>query len=71
MINSQAIKARMKELGVTQKDLAERLGVAKPTVSQKINGVRPLYLDEAEIIAEAISLTAAEFSQIFFAKEIA
>ncbi|MBQ8263567.1 MAG: helix-turn-helix transcriptional regulator [Clostridia bacterium] len=71
MINSEAIKKRMKELGITQKDLAERLGVAKPTVSQKINGVRPLYLDEAEAIADAIKLSSSEFVQIFFAKEIA
>ena len=52
MINSNKIKGRMVELGITQKDVAITLNIAPPTVSQKINNVRPMDLDEAEALAK-------------------
>ena len=51
LINTLKIKGRIVELGLTQKDLAEELGIAEPTISQKINNVRPMGLCEAEKIA--------------------
>lgn len=46
MINSSKIKERMNELSVSQKQIASALGIAAPTVSQKINNVRPVTLEE-------------------------
>lgn len=71
MVNSRKIRGRMVELGVTQKKLAEIIGRSQTTVSQKLSGVRPMWLDEAESIAEALSIPNSEFGCYFFNSEIA
>lgn len=47
MINSSAIKERLKELNLTQKDAATSMNCKQSTASLKINNRRPMYLDEA------------------------
>lgn len=71
MVNSNKIKGRIVELGLTQKDLAKALGVALPTVSQKINNVRSMNVKEAFIIAEVLNIPDKEFRDYFFKEEIA
>ena len=71
MPNSQLIKERMHERGVAQKDVAAALGIAAPTVSQKINGIRPMDLDEARMIADMLGIESGEFGRYFFASEVA
>lgn len=71
MLNSEMIKARMKEKNVTQKDIANILGIAPPTVSQKINGVRPMDLNEAEVIAKKLDIMPSEFGRYFFGTVVA
>lgn len=66
MINSKKLKDRMKQRSVTQNDLSGILGIAKPTVSQKLNGVRPMFLDEAEKISRALEISDEEFASYFF-----
>lgn len=68
MINTNKIKGRMKELGIVQKDVANKLGIAPPTASQKINGVRPMDLDEARMLADLLRIDRAEFGTYFFAQ---
>lgn len=66
MINSNKLKGRMVELGITQKDMAKYLGIATPTVSQKINNIRSMDLVEAEKIATMLKITEEEFGEYFF-----
>lgn len=66
MLNSNKIKGRMKELGIVQADVAKRLNLAEPTVSQKINGKRPMDLDEARALAEMLHIENSEFGVYFF-----
>ena len=47
MVNTNKIKGRMRELEITQADVAKCLNIAQPTVNQKINNIRPFDLDEA------------------------
>jgi transcriptional regulator with XRE-family HTH domain len=68
MINSDKIKGRMRELGLIQKDVARELGVAVPTATQKINGVRPLYLDEVGKLADLLQINPTEYEDYFFAR---
>ena len=58
----------MAEMKVTQADLAKYLGVATPTVCQKINNLRPFTLDEAEKVAEKLEITDKDFGTYFFTK---
>lgn len=69
MIDSGRIRKRMKDLGVTTKTLGEAIGLKQPTVSQKINEVRPMLLSEAEKIAEVLNISDDEFCDFFFACE--
>lgn len=71
MINTNKLKARIVELGLTQKVLADALGVATPTISQKINNIRSMDVKEAFIIAEVLSISDEEFREYFFKEEIA
>lgn len=73
MINERKIKARMVELGLTQKDLAkpEVLNCSCPTVSLKLNRKRPITLKEAEALGKLLKLSEIEYYYYFFDPEIA
>ncbi|MCB6572108.1 helix-turn-helix domain-containing protein [Eubacterium limosum] len=66
MLNSKLIKQRMAQMGLTQKNLAEMLNLASPTVNQKINNSRPLTLQEAEKIAKILKIEDNLFGEYFF-----
>ena len=66
MLNTDKIKGRMRELGIVQADVAKRLNLAEPTVCQKINGKRPMDLDEAKALAEMLVIDKSEFGTYFF-----
>lgn len=69
MINTRKVKGRMTEMQLTQKDVAEALGLAQPTVNQKINNIRPMDLNEAEKLSELLQIKPEEFNIYFFYKE--
>lgn len=71
MINTLKIKARMVELGLTQKSIAAEIGIAAPTVSQKINNVRPMMLDEVERFSEILKISDDQFREYFFYNPVA
>ena len=70
MINSQKLKERLKELGLSQSKLAAQLGLASSTMTQKINNVRSMSLDQAEKIAEVLQISDAEFCHYFFGHRV-
>jgi len=67
MVNTNKIKGRMKELEITQADVAKCLDIAQPTANQKINNVRPFDLDEAEKLSALLGIESGEFGVYFFA----
>lgn len=67
MVNTNKIKGRMKELEITQADVAKCLDIAQPTANQKINNVRPFDLDEAEKLSNLLGIESGEFGVYFFA----
>lgn len=66
MINTNKIRGRIVELGMNQGDIANRLGMAQPTFSQKINNIRPMDLEEAEKISEILEIPKESFCEYFF-----
>lgn len=66
MVNSNKLKGRIVELGLTQKDLAKALGIATTTISQKINNVRSMSLNEAFTIADILKIPDEQFREYFF-----
>lgn len=71
MVNTNKIKARIVELGITQKVLADAIGVATTTISQKINNRRAMDVSEAFKIAEVLKIQDTDFREYFFKEEIA
>lgn len=71
MVNAREIKARTKELGLRQADIAAAWGIKQPSANQKINNVRPMSLREAEILADLLKIGDGEFAKYFFSQEIA
>ena len=67
-MNNRKLKGKLVEKGFIHKDLAAKdcWNCALCTVSQKLNGVRPITLDEANIIGDKLELTAQEYYDIFF-----
>lgn len=66
MVNTLKIKARMVELGLTQKDIATALELATPTVNQKLNNKRPMNLNEANLIANILNIDSFQYCEYFF-----
>lgn len=67
MPNTQLLKQRLSEKGITQTALAQIVGVAVPTICQKLNGTRPFTLEESEIVAKALDIPDGDFGKYFFA----
>lgn len=68
MVNTNKIKGRMREMKITQADVAKCLEIAQPTANQKINNVRPFDLTEAEKLSSLLDIDSGEFGKYFFAK---
>ena len=66
MINSNKLKGRMKELEITQSDVAKHLNIAQATANQKINNTRPFGLEEVEKLCELLDIGPQEFGDYFF-----
>lgn len=71
MVNTLKLKARMVEFGLTQKDISKVLNIAPSTVSLKINNVRPMCLNEADILANTLKINTMQFGEYFFSSKIA
>ena len=56
----EAIKARRRELGLTQAELAERLGVHAATVAQAEAGKREPTISTVQRYADALETTVGE-----------
>nr|DAF69117.1 MAG TPA: Protein of unknown function (DUF739) [Bacteriophage sp.] len=67
-MNTRKLKGKLVENGIIHKDIAAKdcWNCALCTVSQKLNGVRPITLYEANIIGDKLNLTAQEYYDIFF-----
>jgi len=70
MPNAYKLKGRIAELGTSQQALAHAMGMSQCTLSQKINGKRPFFLDEAEKLALLLNIQPNEFGCFFFSGKL-
>ncbi|KAF5066234.1 helix-turn-helix transcriptional regulator [Oscillibacter valericigenes] len=71
MINSSAVKLRMKALQLTQDAVASKMGLSQCVLSQKINNKRPMTIKEAEKLQEILKIPDAEFRFFFLTGKVA
>ena len=68
--NPNELKAARVKRGITQKALAKMLKCTDANYCMKENGVRRLFISDANDIANALKLSPREITDIFFAKNI-
>lgn len=68
--NPNELKAARIRRGITQKDMAGFLGCTVPSYCMKENGVRNLFVKDANGIADALKLSPQEITTIFFHSEL-
>ena len=65
MKKHMALRTRMLEKDVSQRELARRIGVSVAWFSQKMTGKRPFYVSEAWEIMKALSINPENMAQYF------
>lgn len=68
-INKNLLHARVVEQGLRLQDLAEMIGMAYSTFSQKLNGAREFSRQEMLAIKTKLCLNEDDFLNIFFPHE--
>mgnify|MGYP002517153549 CR=1 FL=1 len=73
VIKTNELKAQMKRLEMTQKDLAKAIGMDPATLNRKINNENGtvLTVKEANEIAQALNIPRESMTDIFFASKLA
>lgn len=73
MIRTEKIKRQMRSAGITQEQLANRLGIDPSTLNRKINNADgcKISVREANEIASILNFRKDELTDIFFAEELA
>lgn len=56
MVNVRALKARMVELDLTLDDIADAIGKTYATARNKVNGITPFTVHEAEAVQELLGI---------------
>lgn len=55
-MNANLIKAKMKEKGVTQAEVAKMIGISTNSLSRKMLGKRDFKLSEVRMLCDALSI---------------
>lgn len=66
MFKKLKLKGKIAESGLTQSEIAEKIGISAPSLNAKVNGARPFTIDEVQRLVQAINLTNDDLISIFF-----
>jgi transcriptional regulator with XRE-family HTH domain len=55
---AQDVRARMQVLGMSQRELAEKLGISQPRIAELLSGRHAANLDTVERVAKALQCDA-------------
>jgi plasmid maintenance system antidote protein VapI len=71
MINIPKLRGKIVENEMSISDLAEKMGISKSALYQKINNSVSFTIDEVATISKVLNLSKDEFNNIFFADFVA
>jgi len=72
MVNINKLKGKIVENDLTIEKLADEVGIDRSTLYRKINNKGESFtIKEADLIAKALNLTAAEVNAVFFSQFVA
>lgn len=70
MTDYNLLRFKIKDSGMTMTAIANKSGICRPTLANRLKGRGRFYDYEIEGLAKALRLTNAERDKIFFAKEV-
>lgn len=65
MINTHALRVKMKAQNVSMQDMADAISKSKTAARQKISNFRPTFLAEAEAWQKLLNISDEQFSYYF------
>ncbi len=71
-MNANLLKGKIRALGMTQEDVAKKIGLSVSRFNAKINGAggAEFVLKEVRALKDLLSLDAQEVDAIFFAQKL-
>jgi transcriptional regulator with XRE-family HTH domain len=70
MANLDKLNQAIKERGLSQRFIANKIGLSEVVLSRKLHGQSEFTVSEANAIASVIQMSTKERNDIFFAKEV-
>lgn len=64
--NYSKLLGRFREFGLTQKDVASRIGISYTTLSLKLNNKAVFHADEIDAICRLLDIAAEDIGTYFF-----
>ena len=61
---AENVRAEMARRRVSQKDLADALGLTQPPISRRFHGLVPFDVAELEIVARVLGVTIADLTTV-------
>ena len=68
-MNYAKLLGRIKEYGLTQKELAHRAGISEGQLNQKLKGVYPFKQSDIQRLCEILDISAELIGAYFFSAE--
>lgn len=70
MVNLELLNSTIDDSGITMVALAEKSGIKRPTLANRLKGIGEITASEIMGLCEALRLTKQEREEIFFAKKV-
>lgn len=70
MVNMELLKSKINESGMTMVSIAEKVGVLRETLYNRLNGAGDFKASEIEALTRVLRLTRDERDKIFFANNV-
>ncbi|MBE7035381.1 MAG: helix-turn-helix transcriptional regulator [Ruminococcaceae bacterium] len=70
MVNTNKLRGKIAENGLTFKTLAQQLGYSPTTIGRKIKNKTPMTLEEVELFREHLSIPVHQIMEYFFVEHV-
>lgn len=70
MVNTNKLRGRIVERGLTFAVLADMIGISSSTLGRKIRNVSDMTLEEVELIRDALDISPGKIMEYFFSDNV-
>lgn len=69
-MNSDLLKNKLREVGISEEDMAKAMGISKEALENRLNGKTEFTLKDIIAVVQILGLDRRETGQIFFGTEV-